>query len=177
MYVHAMVETAMKRFGKSVALIDSYATRSFEELWERGHQLAWALLERDVKPGTPIAAVMHNRNEWVEFEIAASLTGACRGRLNARDSRREWSWTLADLEPAIMVAGPEFAQALAEIRAGRTAAPFEVLVLGEPYERALAAARPRPLPAFDAELPGMGPQKPNRVTSGGSSCLTRSIVS
>jgi acyl-CoA synthetase (AMP-forming)/AMP-acid ligase II len=155
MYVHAMVEIAAKRFGNSVALIDSYATRSFAELWERGHKLAWALLERGVKPGTPVVAIMNNRNEWAEFEIAASLTGACRGRLNARDSRREWSWTLADLEPAVVVAGPEFAPALAEIRAGWTLTPFEVLTLGEAYERALVAAQPRPLPTFDAELPGM----------------------
>ena len=153
MYVHAMVETAAKRFGNSVALIDNYATRSFAELWERSHKLAWVLLERGVKPGTPVVAIMNNRNEWAEFEIAASLTGACRGRLDARDSRREWSWTLADLEPAVVVAGPEFAPALAEIRAGWTLTPFEVLPLGEAYERALAAAQPRPLPAFDPNCP------------------------
>jgi acyl-CoA synthetase (AMP-forming)/AMP-acid ligase II len=157
MYVHAMIETATKRFGSSTALIDSQATRSFRELWDRSHRLAFALLERGVEPGRPIVAVMHNRNEWAEFEIAASLSGACRGRLNARDSHREWSWTLADLEPAVVVAGPEFAQALAEIRAGWTLPPFEVLVLGEggSYEKALATAKPRPLPAFDTDLPGM----------------------
>jgi non-ribosomal peptide synthetase component E (peptide arylation enzyme) len=66
MYVHAMVETAAKRFGNSVALIDNYATRSFAELWERSHKLAWALLERGVKPGAPIVAIrtiaMNGRN-------------------------------------------------------------------------------------------------------------------
>jgi len=73
---------------------------------------------------------MHNRNEWAEFEIAASLTGAVRGRLNARDSRREWSWTLTDLEPAVVIAGTEFTQTLADICDDRTLQPFEMLVLG-----------------------------------------------
>jgi len=53
MYVHAMVETATKRFGKRIALVDNSAERSFDELWERSNKLAWALLELGVKPGTP----------------------------------------------------------------------------------------------------------------------------
>jgi acyl-CoA synthetase (AMP-forming)/AMP-acid ligase II len=57
-----------------------------------------------------VAAVIHNRSEWVEADCAVSMVGGIRGRLNARDSLRELAWVLNDLWPSVVVTGPRHRQ-------------------------------------------------------------------
>jgi long-chain acyl-CoA synthetase len=136
MLVHDFMRRAVVRHGDRPALVDSYGRLSYNELWERSARLAGGLQSRGVGKGDRVVAVMNNRNEWVETDIAASMIGAPRGRLNARDGEREWTITLEDLEPKVVVSGPEFIQTLQRIRAAGQVSDFELLTLGagESYE-------------------------------------------
>jgi acyl-CoA synthetase (AMP-forming)/AMP-acid ligase II len=144
MLVHDFMHRAVVRHGDRPALVDARGTLSYNELWQRSAQLAGGLQARGVRRGDRVVAVMNNRNEWVETDIAASMTGAVRGRLNARDGEREWTVTLQDLEPSIVVSGPEFTQTLQRIRAAGKVADFELLTLGEgeSYEDLIGRSAP-----------------------------------
>jgi acyl-CoA synthetase (AMP-forming)/AMP-acid ligase II len=130
MLVHDFVRRAVVRHGDRPALVDSRGTLSYEKLWERSARLAGGLRSRGVVKGDRVVAVMNNRNEWVETDTAVSMIGAIRGRLNARDGEREWTVTLADLEPKIVVSGPEFVDVLERIRSAGQVGDFQLLVLG-----------------------------------------------
>lgn len=136
MLVHDFMRRAVIRHGDRPALVDARGTLSYNELWDRSARLASGLQLRGVEKGDRVVAVMNNRNEWVETDIAVSMIGAVRGRLNSRDGEREWTITLEDLEPKVVVSGPEFTQVLERIRAAGKVADFELLTLGtgESYE-------------------------------------------
>src|SRR6202034_2284534 len=153
MLVHDFMQRAVARHGDRPALVDSHGTLSYNELWERSARLAGGLQSRGVAKGDRVVAVMNNRNEWVETDIAASMIGAVRGRLNARDGQREWTITLEDLEPRVVVSGPEFTQALERIRAAGQVSDFELLTLGagESYEDLIGRGAPLPAGAVSAE--------------------------
>ena len=144
MLVHDFMQRAVARHGDRPALVDSYGQLSYNELWERSARLAGGLQSRGVAKGDRVVAVMNNRNEWVETDIAASMIGAPRGRLNARDGEREWTITLEDLEPKVVVSGPEFTQTLQRIRAAGQVSDFELLTLGagESYEDLIGRSAP-----------------------------------
>jgi acyl-CoA synthetase (AMP-forming)/AMP-acid ligase II len=130
MLVHDFVRRAVIRHGGRPALVDARGTLSYDQLWERSARLAGGLQSCGVARGDRVVAAMHNRNEWVETDTAVSMIGAVRGRLNARDGEREWTVTLEDLEPKIVVTGPEFVDVLERIRSSGAAGDFELLVLG-----------------------------------------------
>jgi len=136
MLVHDFMRRAVIRHGDRPALVDARSTLSYNELWDRSARLAGGLQASGVGKGDRVVAVMNNRNEWVETDLAVSMIGAVRGRLNSRDGEREWTVTLEDLEPKIVVSGPEFTATLERIRASGKVAGFELLTLGagESYE-------------------------------------------
>lgn len=94
-------------------------------------------------------------NEWVEIDNATSMVGAVRGRLNARDSTREFAWVLNDLRPKAVVAGPEFAGPLGRLMNEGEVPSCELLELGPGgnYEHAIAEATPAEPPRFDDTRP------------------------
>jgi acyl-CoA synthetase (AMP-forming)/AMP-acid ligase II len=142
--VHEFINSAVQRFATAIALIDDAGSITYEQLWERSRRLAGALTSLGVTPGDRVAALMTNRNEWVETDLATSMAGGIRGRLNARDGEREYAWTINDLEPKVIVTGPEFATTIETLRADGRIKPLEILVLGPrgTYEQHLAAASP-----------------------------------
>ncbi len=152
MLVHDFVHRAVIRHGNRPALVDRYRTLTYNQLWERSRRLAGGLLSLGVTHGDRVVAVMNNRNEWVETDVAVSMIGAVRGRLNARDGEREWTVTLEDLTPKVVVTGPEFADTLERIKKSGVAGSFELLVLGsgESYE-ALIERSPAAPPAEVSE--------------------------
>ena len=97
--VHEFVRSAVERFGDATALVDDQGSLTYRQLWDRSRRLAGALAELGVEPGDRVVALMNNRNEWVEVDNAVSMLGAIRGRLNNRDSAREFACKLeAQLE-------------------------------------------------------------------------------
>jgi acyl-CoA synthetase (AMP-forming)/AMP-acid ligase II len=144
MTVHDFMRRAVIRHGDRPALVDARGTLSYNELWQRSERLAGGLQARGVGKGDRVVAVMNNRNEWVETDAAVAMTGGIRGRLNSRDGEREWTITLEDLQPKVVVSGPEFTATLERIRAAGKAGGFELLTLGdgESYEDLIARSAP-----------------------------------
>lgn len=155
MLAYDFVKVAAERFRDLPALVDARGTLSFSGLWQRSRRLADAFIELGVKPGDRVLAGMTNRSEWVEVEVACSLVGAVRGRINWRDSVKEWSWVLKDLAPTVVVVAPEIGETIATIRA-EIGADFTILDLGPAgrYEACLAAATEKELPVVDLDAPG-----------------------
>ena len=153
MLVHEFVHSAVRRFGGRTALADERGSLSYDEMWEHSTRLAGALVAHGVKPGDRVVAVMNNRNEWMEADLATSRAGAIRGRLNARDSVREFTWVLGDLAPTVVISGPEFTAQLADLRRSGQVPPFTLAGLdGGGYEEWLAAGHefsPVPVQASD----------------------------
>src|ERR1700733_15003044 len=136
MLVHDFMQRAVARHGDRPALVDSHGTLSYNELWERSARLAGGLQSRGVAKGERRVAVIKKPKQVGEDRNAASEDRGPRGRLNARDGEREWTITLEDLEPKVVVSGPEFIPTLQRIRDGGQVSDFELLTLGagESYE-------------------------------------------
>ncbi|PXY16714.1 class I adenylate-forming enzyme family protein [Prauserella flavalba] len=146
--VHEFVGSSVRRFGPRPALVDARGTLTYQEMWDRSRRLASALRGLGVQRGDRVVALMHNRNEWVEVDNAVAMIGAVRGRLNARDSVREFAWVLNDLRPSVVVAGEEFTGQIQGIIESGKAPSARVVGLGDKgdYEKLIAESAP-----FDAE--------------------------
>jgi acyl-CoA synthetase (AMP-forming)/AMP-acid ligase II len=153
--VHEFVGSAVRRFGPRTALVDANGTLTYNAMWDRSRRAAAALRGLGVRPGDRVAAVMHNRSEWVEIDCAVSMVGGIRGRLNARDSLREFAWVLNDLRPSVVVTGPEFTSRVQQIVAAEDALNCPVIGLGDggAYEKAIAGSQPFEPEPFSADEP------------------------
>jgi acyl-CoA synthetase (AMP-forming)/AMP-acid ligase II len=140
--VHDFVYSAVRRFGDSTALVDDRGRTSYAQMWERSRHLAGALVELGVEPGDRVVALMNNCSEWVEIDTAVSIVGAVRGRLNARDSTREFSWVLNDLTPKVVFTGPEFTSQVQQLVDSGAAPSLRVIGLRDSgdYEQLVAGA-------------------------------------
>lgn len=153
--VHEFVEYAVGRFGQRPALVDGNGTLSYARMWERSRRLATALRDLGVRPGDRVVAVMNNRTEWVEVDNAVAMIGAIRGRLNARDSAREFDWVLRDLRPTAVVTGPEFTETIREVVSAGAAPDAAVIGLGPAgrYENLIDSAQPHQPGRFHPDTP------------------------
>ncbi|MDF3936442.1 AMP-binding protein [Pseudomonas citronellolis] len=50
-------------------------TRSYRQLWDNGHALAWGLTRLGLRPGDCFALLMANHAEFVDAMLAAAITG------------------------------------------------------------------------------------------------------
>jgi long-chain acyl-CoA synthetase len=122
---------------EAVALRHGERELTYSQLDERSNRLARALLAHGVGEGTRVAFLDRSSPEVVELLFAASKIGAVLVPLNWRLAPPEIAAVLADSRAPLLIAGPAF-QELAE----RVGAP-ELIVVGEGYERWLAAHEPR----------------------------------
>ena len=153
--VHEFIQSAVRRFGDATALKDERGSLTYRQLWDRGCRLATVLSELGVKPGDRVVALMNNRNEWVEVDLAVSMVGGVRSRLNNRDGAREFAWVLNDTAPTVVITGPEFTAVVEDLVESGQAPPSRVLGLGASgsYEELVTAAKPFEPLQFDAEQP------------------------
>lgn len=142
--VHEFVSAAVDRFGPATALVDENRRLSYDEMWDRSRRLATGLAGVGVGRGDRVVALMNNRNEWVETDNAVSMLGAIRGRLNARDSAREFAYVLNDLRPKVTITGPEFTDVIQQLVDDGAVGPMQVIGLGDRgrYEELIGAAEP-----------------------------------
>src|SRR5215212_7618100 len=115
---------------------------SYGELDERSNRLAQALLARGVGAGTRVAYLDRSSPEVVELLFAASKVGAVLVPLNWRLAAPELAAVLADAQAPVLIAGPAFREVAEDVLRRLSPAP-DLVVLGEGYERWLAAHEPR----------------------------------
>ena len=153
--VHEFIDSAVRRFGDATALKDERGSLTYHQLWDRGSRLATVLCELGVEPGDRVVALMNNRNEWVEVDLAVSMIGGIRSRLNNRDGAREFAWVLNDTTPKVIITGPEFASVVEALVESGQAPASRVLRLGAngSYEELVGAAKPFEPRQFGADEP------------------------
>jgi acyl-CoA synthetase (AMP-forming)/AMP-acid ligase II len=123
---------------------------TYAQVDERTDRLANALFSRGVRAGDRVAMLSENSVEYVELEIAVAKLGAILACQNWRQADDELRHCLRLVAPKIAFVSPRFVDALARIDHGAQ----ETIVVGEQYEKILAAAEPRALP--DAAAPEDG---------------------
>jgi long-chain acyl-CoA synthetase len=125
-----------------VALRHGERELRYGELDERSNRLAQALLERGVGAGTRVAYLDRSSPEVVELLFAASKIGAVLVPLNWRLAPPELAAVLADAQAPVLIAGPAFREVAGDVLERMSPAP-RLVVVGEDYERWLAAHEPR----------------------------------
>jgi len=125
-----------------VALRQGARELSYGDLGERSNRLAQALLARGVRAGTRVAYLDRSAPEVIELLFAASKAGAVLVPLNWRLAPPELAAVLADAQAPVLIAGPAY-RAVAEDVLERLSPAPELIVVGEHYERWLAAHEPR----------------------------------
>jgi long-chain acyl-CoA synthetase len=121
---------------EAVALRHGERELGYADLDERSNRLAQALLARGVGAGTRVAYLDRSSPEVVELLFAASKVGAVLVPLNWRLAVRELAAVLADSGAPLLIAGPAFREVAQCVR------PPALIVVGEDYERWLAAHEP-----------------------------------
>jgi long-chain acyl-CoA synthetase len=114
----------------------------YGELDERSSRLAQALLALGVRGGTRVAYLDRSSPEVVELLFAASRIGAVLVPLNWRLAPPGLAAVLADAQAPVLVAGPAFREVAEDVVERLSPAP-DLVVVGEGYERWLAAHEPR----------------------------------
>jgi long-chain acyl-CoA synthetase len=125
-----------------VALRHGERVLTYAELNERSNRLAQALLASGAGAGTRVAYLDRSSPEVVELLFAASKIGAVLVPLNWRLAPPELGAVLADAQAPLLIAGPGFRE-IAEGVVERLSPAPDLVVLGEGYERRLAAFEPR----------------------------------
>ena len=126
----------------SVALRHGERELTYAELDERSNRLAQALLAGGVHAGTRVAYLDRSATEIVELLFAASKIGAVLVPLNWRLAPPELAAVLADAQAPLLIAGPAYRDVAADLVEPLSPA-VSLVIVGEDYERWLAAHEPR----------------------------------
>ena len=129
-----VVRTFAARRGDHAAIRHGDRTLTYAELDERSNRLAQALLASGVRRGSRVAHLDRTAPEVVELLFAVSKIGAVLVPMNWRLAPPELALVLGDARPPVMIAGAAYASLAEELAGGA-----EVIVVGEAYERWLAA--------------------------------------
>ncbi len=154
--VNDFVHSAVLRHRDRVAVVDAYRSLTYRQIWDRASRLSGALMAHGVSKGDRVVVLTGNRAEWIEADLAISLAGAVRGRLNARDSVHEYGLVIQDLEPKAVIVAPAFEEPIAQVLAELgIASTCQLVVLGPSgvYERWIAETPPaKPVPVTADDL-------------------------
>jgi acyl-CoA synthetase (AMP-forming)/AMP-acid ligase II len=114
------------------------ARLDYRELDARVARLAGALAAQGVARGDRVALLSENRPEYLEVLLAAARLGASVACQNWRLTAAELAHCIELVSPRVLIASQRHADRIAE----RVAGVERRILLGEPYERALASATP-----------------------------------
>jgi acyl-CoA synthetase (AMP-forming)/AMP-acid ligase II len=115
---------------------------------DRARRLSWHLArEAHLEPGDKVAIDLTNRPEYLETFFAALLLGCVPVNVNFRYVADEVHHVIDDSDARVVVHGSDQAKTVARA-VKRIQRPWRprLLEVGEPYERALAAASPLEVP-------------------------------
>jgi len=142
------------------ALYDLYTGQryTFSELNERANRGANFLCERfDVQKGDRVSILAQNCLPFVDLVFGLGKIGAIFAPLNWRLTARELIYIVNDLQPKVLICGPEYASVVEEMRAEIDVVHYISLEGAgipdaEPYEDLLEHAS-----AFEPERPPLDP--------------------
>lgn len=123
------------------AVVSNEGTLSYAEMDERANRLANHLLSLGVKKGDHVAVHAYNCIEWVDAFFACPKIGAVAINVNYKYLHDELIHLYENSGAVAAVVGPTFVDALNEVKA-KLPHLEHVLVIGEEYDAAMAAASP-----------------------------------
>jgi fatty-acyl-CoA synthase len=146
--VFDLFRAAARRDPRRIAIHSAAGVVIFSELFERVARLAAALAAQGVARGERIAIVSENRQEYVEYELAAAALGAILACQNWRLAPAELQYCVRLVEPRLVIASQRFAT---RVR-GLDLAGAPVAIIEETHERWIAeAAAMEAFPDVDPE--------------------------
>ncbi len=159
------IERHAELAGERLALVDDERRLDYASLHLRILRAADVLRSAGLGRGDRLAILAANRSAILEAIFAAARLGAIVAPINTRLVAREIRFLLEDCTPRVVLCDAGLEPTLREATRGLAAAPATMLGCGgpgDPWERALAAARP-----FDPLEPS-GPDDPHLLlyTSG-----------
>ncbi|MFC9515060.1 class I adenylate-forming enzyme family protein [Nocardiaceae bacterium NPDC056970] len=128
MSIADVVRAAVDRYGSAIALEDSHGTRTFAELSDRAHALAWGLRDLGIVAGSRVAVLLGNSTAAIEVDLGLTIGGFVRVPLNPRVGWTDWERVVDDCEPEVLIVDSRIVGA-AEF-AARVAAPIVITVDG-----------------------------------------------
>jgi acyl-CoA synthetase (AMP-forming)/AMP-acid ligase II len=126
------------------AVVSDRARLTYRELDQRADRLAHVLADAGVGPGDHVGLVLRNGHEYLEAMLAAFKLRAIPINVNTRYTTDELGYILRDAAPTVVVCEADLAERVGAATAATapTGRPASILVRGDPYEAALAAADP-----------------------------------
>ncbi len=128
------------------AVVDGDRAFTYNQLEERSNRLAQRMLTEGLEKGDRVGLLARNCAEYVEVELAAAKAGMIVAALNWRLSERELNHCVQLVEPGLIIVESEFSTMLD----GMDLPDHHRMVIGEEYERQLAASSPE-YPAADIQ--------------------------
>ncbi|MEM7300624.1 MAG: AMP-binding protein [Pseudomonadota bacterium] len=119
-----------------IALVDGDRSLTYEQLEDRTNRLANVFTDRGLSRGDRVAILAHNRQEFLEVELAAAKSGIIVAALNWRLGDRELAHCINLVEPKLLILEAAFSATATRLDIGTLPKIF----LGEEYEQALAFA-------------------------------------
>jgi long-chain acyl-CoA synthetase len=123
--------------GDHIAIRAADRALTYAQLDERSNRLAHALRALGVREGSRVAHLDRTGLEVVELLFATSKLGAVIVPLNWRLAPPELRAIVTDARPRVVLAGETYAEVAADL-----AREQEVVILGDAYERLIAAHDP-----------------------------------
>ena len=123
------------------AVVTEDGTYTYAEVDERATRLADHLIRNGVQPGDRVAVHALNRIEWVDAFFGVMKARAVPINVNYRYEHDELVHVYSNSSSTYAIVGPEYVEAVEKVRAD-VPALRDVLVMGEQYDAALAAASP-----------------------------------
>jgi fatty-acyl-CoA synthase/long-chain acyl-CoA synthetase len=105
------------RWPDKTAVVDDAGQVTYGELDARANRIARALIAAGTRPGDRVALILPNGISFLVIEIAIVRAGLVKVPLNIRFHVDEVLYALADCEPAIVFARPDYAGRIAARRA------------------------------------------------------------
>ncbi|MET0540218.1 MAG: AMP-binding protein [Variovorax sp.] len=107
---------AAGQFRDRTAIVFRDRSFSYTQIERRSNQLANALIGLGRGPGERLAVLLNNSVESIEAQFGAEKAAQGYVALNARHTLREQAAILNDAEAAVLIAGPEFREAVMQVR-------------------------------------------------------------
>ncbi|MFP4038041.1 MAG: AMP-binding protein, partial [Desulfobacteraceae bacterium] len=152
MPMNSVIRRSANRFPDKVALISKDTRLTYRELNERVNRLANAFLDRGLKKGDRVVAVLHNCTEFIEVYFACTKGGFAFVPINNLLRERELRQIIGYIRPRVVVADPDFAAAVGPI--GTDTASVELML-------SLASEPSPPFRAYEQYGAEASPKEPN----------------
>ncbi len=108
MLVGDMLRVSTKHYPNKTALILDRKAMTYQELNSRVNRLANSLLQKGIKKGDRVAALLHNCFEYVEIFFACAKIGSIFVPLNNQLKKEELKTILGDVTPRLLFAGYDY---------------------------------------------------------------------